>query len=592
MPQTRDPVVTFSVKVDGRPLPLEVWLCLVHVVVDQRVRLPAMASLAFHDPERKILDEPMLALGSTLEVFAAQDVGKPVKLFDGEVTALEVEYDSGGMLSVVRGLDRSHKLTHGSRTRTFLNMTYADVVRKVGQEAGLRVEADATQPVLEYVLQYNQSNLAFLHDLAAEVGYDLWVEGNTLKFKKPKPAVQAPAPGTVQASDPLQLVVGENLRSLRATATSTGQVATAEVRGWDVKEKREIVVTKQRIAPQGASNGVPATQTTPSSGSRVAVSTPYGVHGEVETASEAFAQDLASSRIELEGVALGEPALQAGTTVSVGEAGERFNGRYTVTAARHVFEPAEGYRTEFSVSGRADRTLRGLVDGAVWRDQAGAHGSIDGVVPAIVTNNKDPLDLGRVKVKFPWLTDEHESAWARPVQLIAGNGSGAAIIPEINDEVLVAFEQGDPNRPYIIGSLYNGKDRPQKTTGQIIKSDKVAQRRIETPTLNRLVFFDEKGTKEGITLRTGDDKFFLDLDKTNTKVVLSSNGDVTIEAKTGKVTITSQNDMTFKSNNNLTLEGATKTTIKGAQVEVAAQGTMKLQANGPLEAKGAIIKLN
>ena len=590
MPQIRDPVVTFEVKVDGRPLSVERWVQLTHVIIDQRVRLPAMVSLGFHDHERKVFEDAGLRLGGSLRVAAAQGNSSTV-LFDGEITALELDFDGSGMLAIVRGLDRSARLSRGTKTRTFLQKTYADIVRTIVGEYGMTADVDATQPKHEHVWQFNQSDLEFVHDMADEIGYDVWAEGNKLYFKKPKPAVEAPPIGNLQASNPLQLILGENVHSLRAVANAAGNPSSAEVRGWDPKEKRAVVSSENNIKPDGASNGVRPGDFAPQ-GTAVSVATPYRVKAETDPASKAFAQELTAPRIELEGLALGEPALRAGTTISLGQAGVKFDGRYTVTAARHVYEPGEGYRTEFSVTGRSDRTLHGLVKGAVRADGRGAHAGVEGVVPAIVTNTNDPENMGRVKVKFPWLTEAHESTWARPVQLIAGKGYGALIIPEINDEVLVAFEQGDPNRPYIVGSLYNGKDKPQKTSSDLLKSNKIAQRRIETPTLNRLVFFDHKGTKEGVTLRTGDDKFFLDLDKTNTKIVLSSNGDVTIEAKTGKVTITSQQDMVLKSSNNLTLEATNKTTIKGTQVEVAANASMKLQATGPLEAKGAVIKLN
>lgn len=594
MPQLRDPVVTFEVKVNGAALTPQLEIALVHVVVDHRHGVPDLVSLAFHDPERTVLEAPSLKLGNTVTVKArTSDRSTASDLFEGEITALEVEYDSSGMLTVVRGLDRTHRLTYGQRTKTFVNMKYSDIVTQIGSAAGLQVQADATTSVHEHVIQYNQSDLAFINSLAAEIGFDIRVEGPKLLFTKPAPASGAPTPGDLQASSALQLVLGENLRSLRATATTSEQVGAAQVRGWDPKQKRELVASQSRPSPDGATNGIPAGDFTKVNGSvpASAVGTPYQVQAEVDTASRAFAQEVASARIEVEGITHGEPTLRAGTTVSIGQTGRAFDGRYTVTATRHVYEPGEGYRTEFTVSGRADRSLRGLVAGSAPA-AAGAHGAVAGVVTAVVTNTNDPENLGRVKVKFPWLDATQESAWARPVQLIAGPSYGALLIPEVNDEVLVAFEQGDPNRPYIVGSLYNGKDKPQKTSADLVKGGKVAQRRIETPTLNRLVFFDHRGTKEGITLRTGDDKFFLDLDKTNTTVVLSSNGDVRIEAKTGTLSITSQQDMVLKSGKNLTLEGTSKTLIKGAQVEVTAQATMKLQASGPLEAKGAIIKLN
>src|SRR3972149_536693 len=85
---------------------------------------------------------------------------------------------------------------------------------------------------------------------------------------------------------------------------------------------------------------------------------------------------------------------------------------------------------------------------------------ISGVVPGIVTNNQDPDGLGRVKIKFPWLSDDNETDWVRIATLMAGGQRGGFFLPEVGDEVLVAFEHGDINHPYVIGALWNGVDKP------------------------------------------------------------------------------------------------------------------------------------
>ncbi|MFQ5629156.1 MAG: phage baseplate assembly protein V [bacterium] len=98
---------------------------------------------------------------------------------------------------------------------------------------------------------------------------------------------------------------------------------------------------------------------------------------------------------------------------------------------------------------------------------------IYGVAVGIVTNNDDADGLGRVKVHFPWLSDENESAWARVAVVMAGNNRGAWFPPQIDDEVLVAFEHGDINKPIVIGAMWNGKDAPPSTdTESIVIQDK------------------------------------------------------------------------------------------------------------------------
>src|SRR3974390_1449993 len=86
-----------------------------------------------------------------------------------------------------------------------------------------------------------------------------------------------------------------------------------------------------------------------------------------------------------------------------------------------------------------------------------------GVAFAIVTNNRDPEGLARVKVALPWMGDRAESDWARVGTPMAGPQRGVYLLPEVDDEVLVAFEQGSPSAPYVLGGLWNGKDAPPES---------------------------------------------------------------------------------------------------------------------------------
>lgn len=99
-----------------------------------------------------------------------------------------------------------------------------------------------------------------------------------------------------------------------------------------------------------------------------------------------------------------------------------------------------------------------------------------GVVIGIVTNNRDPDGLHRVKLRFPWLGAEDESNWARVATPMAGPGRGFYALPEVDDEVLVAFDHGNVDHPYVVGSLWNGQDAPPEDNGN--GSATVAMRKL------------------------------------------------------------------------------------------------------------------
>ncbi len=196
---------------------------------------------------------------------------------------------------------------------------------------------------------------------------------------------------------------------------------------------------------------------------------------------------------------------------------------------------------------------------------------ITGVVIGIVTNNKDPDDLGRVKVKFPWLSDSDESNWARVISPMAGKERGIYFLPEVDDEVLVAFEFGDINMPYVIGSLWNGKDKPPQTN-----SDGKNNMRIIKSRSGHLIKLDDTDGAEKIEIIDKSEKNKIVIDAKNEKISIISSKDIEISAPNGKVTIEA-NDIEAKSN---------------ASTKIEASAGMDLKASGNMNVKGATVNLN
>ena len=148
----------------------------------------------------------------------------------------------------------------------------------------------------------------------------------------------------------------------------------------------------------------------------------------------------------------GRTGVRPGTVIKLDGVGKRFSGQYYVRR-RTGTRPA-GYQTQFRCGGTLMSMLGALLDG---QEDRAAASRIFGVVVGIVTNNQDPEGLGRVKVKIPCLSDVDESFWARVAAPMAGKRRGTYFLPEVDDEVLVAFEHGDVRFPYVLGALWNGK---------------------------------------------------------------------------------------------------------------------------------------
>lgn len=171
-----------------------------------------------------------------------------------------------------------------------------------------------------------------------------------------------------------------------------------------------------------------------------------------------------------------------------------------------------------------------------------------GVTIGIVTNNKDPNGLGRVKVKFPWLSQTEESYWARVLTPMAGNDRGIYFLPEVDDEVLVTFEQGNMNVPYILGALWNGKDKPP------VKNDdgKNNQRVIKSRSGHQIILDDTDGEEKIVIQdKTGNNQILID--SKDNKMNIKVEKDLTIETK-GKITLKSSDDDVAIECNNLSIK--------------------------------------
>jgi uncharacterized protein involved in type VI secretion and phage assembly len=219
---------------------------------------------------------------------------------------------------------------------------------------------------------------------------------------------------------------------------------------------------------------------------------------------------------------------------------------------------------------------------------------IFGVVAGIVINNKDPEKLGRVKVKIPRISGEEESNWARIVTFMGGKERGAFFLPEVDDEVIVAFEYGDVNMPYVIGSLWNGKDKPpeQNANGKndirVIKSRSGHIIKLDDTENNEKIEIIDKAEKNKIIIDTKNNKISINSDK---DIELSApNGKVIINAKDVEVSSTASTKMKASSDMDLKASGSMK--LDGATADLKASGNMKLDG-GMLDLKAsANVNLN
>jgi len=576
-----------QVNLGGAEIPPRLANLLLEAWVDASVNVPAAFRLAFSNPGGDLLRTfSMLTVGAGTTLVPVTDGTKGKPLITGEITAVEVDADAAGRSVVVRGYDPGHRLLRNRRVAGYPNQTAAEIVRKLAGQNGLSVGTiDATATVYDLATQPNITDWDFLSRLARENDVHLYFDQlGKLQFTALRAATAAPSDQTPAQRSPYVLEVGVNTLNSRAGVTAAGQVKTVTVRGWDVKTKQPLV----QDAPATTTDDIQA-DITPGTltgkfgpAQLVDAATPYGTQSQVRHAATALAHDVAGAFAELEVTVTGDPDLLPGTPVALKGAGFPFEGKYTITGVRHLFASGRQYTTQVGVTGRQFRSLYGLTAGPTPAP------TLPGVVIALVSNVQDPLRMGRVKLKFPWLSDSYESDWCRVAQF-GGVGGGGLILPDVQDEVLVAFDRGSLEHPYVLAGLYNGLDKPTPDPDRVepvnLRSGEVNWRSLADRSGNMMELLDARPGNRGVRLRTGDGALTVHLDRTSTSLTIDSRGTVTVHGSRS-VTVASEGDLTLRAGRAINLAA-------GAGVNVEAAGRVGVSAGGALNLNaGATASLN
>lgn len=512
-------------------------------------------------------------------------------LISGEITGMETHFTEGSQAPIIiRGYDTSHRLHRGRHNRSFQNMTDSDIVKKIAGEVGISTGViDNSGAPHDYVFQENQTNMAFLRDRAFRNGFELFVQDNKLFFRRPK------------KDEVLELAWLKTLSSFQVRVTSAEQVEQVEVRGWDYKTKQPIIATKSKsrlLTKNEYGEGRKQSKVfdeKPGEAKLIVVDQPIFTPKEAEAIAQGLFDEFSGEFVQADAKAEGNPKIRPGTVVKLKEMG-KYSGDYYVTETRQVISERY-YQTEFAVRG-----LRGGDLLSTLRPKPSLQPG-QTLLVGKVTNNNDPDGLGRVRVKFPTLTEDHESNWARVVTLGAGPDRGFDCLPEVDDEVLVGFEHGNIHRPYIMGNVWNGKDSPPAPVKDSVTDNKVRLRTLKTRTGHQLQFVEEdKGSsKKGIYL----DSVYghhIYLNDSEQLIEVKTKGGQTIrmEDQGSKIEIKSTGSISMEAPQKITLKVGGSTlemspaAIDASSTKVAVKGNAAVDINGGASVKiqGGIVKIN
>jgi uncharacterized protein involved in type VI secretion and phage assembly len=230
--------------------------------------------------------------------------------------------------------------------------------------------------------------------------------------------------------------------------------------------------------------------------------------------------------------------------------------------------------------------LRGLLEGrvkSIEEEVEGTRQRVYGVTLGTVTSLLDPKFLGRVQVSFPWLSNSVDSAWARIATAWAGNNRGTYLLPEVGDEVVVAFRHGDLKHPYVIGFVWNDTDRPPEA------SPLLDRRELKSKSGHKLMFDDFEGLW-GLTLQSqgghtvklddtvGGMKISISDSSQNLSIVLDSvSGKISISTTVGQIAVSAP---------------AGQISLDAAIIDIHASGALSLKGDATVAVNGAMVRIN
>lgn len=580
---------TLSPEISVNGSPLDGSAELVSARVERGLCVIARATLRFSDAGFRLSASDQFALGADVTMSAGT-----TELMRGVVTGVSIAQNlAEGAEFVVTVDDKGCKLARAMAPATYLDMTYADVIKKICQDAGLtaKVSGSTLDQANKYQLRTG-SGLDYIDHVARRTGTVWWVEDSTVHVAKA---------GT--AAGEVQLALGVDL--VRFSVRASGlRPTTSSVTGWDQQQQQPIVgkgtadasVSSAFVSKYLGTGPNELGDGSASTGDRFPMTA-----SEADAVASALLDDSQAGAVVARGECWVNPAIEPGVTVKITDAGPA-SGSYLVSEVEHVLTGA-GYYTRF-VAG--PRRPAGLVD-TLGRPAPDPGLSIPGLIVGTVTDNADPDNDGRVKVKFTALDGAVESAWARVVTIGAGAQRGFVVQPEVTDEVLVGFEYGDTRRPVVIGGLFSPTNKLPEA-GNLVSQGKVDYRRI-TSRKNHVIEIadgEQPGTqyiKLGLgtaahTLLLGTDKF---------AVEVAQGKPVTIKAGTAKFEISAAGDVTIEGNNitlkatqrvqvegmaGALLKSDAQAQVQGAMLDLKGQASGNVEAGGVLSLKGGMVQIN
>ena len=578
-------VTKASIKIDGKDLAYPLHA----LTLDERVNDHCVLSIQCSIPLPGTGDKDVFVesgnifslLGKQVKASFSSDqvtfeVGKAHE-FIGVITNVDLNNDINKLNQfTITACDPTFVMSATTCSAYFRDMKASDIISQLLNKHSIPINKVSLTNDRQFEFYYhsNESDYDLIRRLAAVGGSLIWYDGSKVSVCPPSP------------SDPVNLDWQGSLGSLSVKLNCVPLKFQGSSFNYNEKDPFEF---ETRGDPSTSLSGIASRA---QKGSKDLF--PESAHVGLTEVFPSFS-DLSNQLTSLQNaqmnqllVAVGEsniPTVTVGRCVNISNLSE-VNGKYMVTRVEHSLSGNSVYNNRFQAS--PIETVCG--DRPAIRKAPPELSVITGVV----TNNDDPDQGGRVKVQFHTANLDDESGWARCAAPHAGGDHSFYMIPEIGDEVVVAFEDNDPSQPIVLGSIFNSSSPPDSNHVNSQNEKKL----LTTKSGNMISICDTSGEEE-IAIVTADEKSQVVMKAgSSPSITVQSDGDITLDGKnitikaSGKIDVSADQSIEQNATGKMVLGSSQSSEMSAPQIKVKADATLDLNGSATVTVKGGVIKLN
>lgn len=568
-------LVTYKILVDGEELSRTVQV--MSILVEKEINRVPVAKIVMVDGDPASQDfavsnQDLFLPGKEVEIKAGYHSDEST-IFKGLVIKHNLKIRSTQSFLEVECKDKAVKLTIGRKSKYFYDSTDSDILEQIIDSYGLEKDVEATNVQHKEMVQYDVSDWDFCVTRAQANGKVFLVDDGKITIKKPD----------FEQAETETVAYGATLLDFDAEMDARNQFQKVTSYGWNAADQEvlEIEANDPSVSLNGnvSSSDLASVIDLENLDLKSGGGTPDVELQEWADAKALFNQ-LAKirGRVKFQGVS----GVKPNTTIKLEGVGDRFNGKVYISAVRHQI--TEGNWTvdaQFGINPKWFTETYDINDAPA----AGLLAAVNGLQIGIVTQlENDPDGEDRIHVRLPIVDNEVEGIWARVATLDAGENRGSFFRPEIEDEVIVGFINGNPNDAIVLGMM-NSSAKPAPLTAsddnnekgfvtrsemKFIFNDDEVSVTVETPNGNKMVISDADG---GIKLE----------DENGNIIQMDSNG----------IKIESATEISYKASTDMKVESGTNMELKaGAQFKAEGSAGAEVSTSAIAIVKGSMVQIN